>query len=164
MINKVYMLSKILPLRKIVGSCWRYNGTKDDYGRGHITIDSISYIVSRLSAIIFLNLNPDSKDQANHKDNLCKFKDCWNPDHLYVGNQVQNIRDSVESKTQRNSRKTHCPQGHEYTKENTLTWTSPQGHVWRLCRTCNRDSARNRYKSKKRKERERENARNSVHS
>jgi hypothetical protein len=38
----------------------------------------------------------------------------------------------------RQREKTHCPQGHEYSAENTHT--SPQG--WRRCRTCQREKMR----------------------
>jgi hypothetical protein len=37
-------------------------------------------------------------------------------------------------------RPSHCPQGHEFTPENT--WRSKQG--WRQCRACNRERARAR--------------------
>jgi len=36
------------------------------------------------------------------------------------------------------NRTTHCPQGHEYTPENTAK--NPRG--WRYCKQCNRDRAR----------------------
>lgn len=36
-----------------------------------------------------------------------------------------------------NSKKTHCPQGHKYTKENTYSYRGR-----RYCKTCNRERKR----------------------
>lgn len=63
-------------------------------------------------------------------DHLCMNKGCVNPDHL----------ESVT--TEENSQRwaatiTHCPQGHEYSLENTLT-KRDRGRESRLCRECNR--------------------------
>ncbi|MBD3004511.1 hypothetical protein [Streptomyces sp. 5-10] len=54
-----------------------------------------------------------------------------------------------------NARKTHCPQGHEYTEENTLI----QVNGWRQCRTCNRGHSKtyvstDEYRARRREARE----------
>jgi len=41
-----------------------------------------------------------------------------------------------------NRNKTHCPKGHEYTKENTYTQIKTNGKTCRLCRTCHRENRR----------------------
>lgn len=53
--------------------------------------------------------------------------------NLAYGTPSENMRDSVEVGTHANTRKTHCPQGHEYSPENT-------GHYdgRRYCRPCRR--------------------------
>lgn len=55
--------------------------------------------------------------------------------NLVYGTTSENQLDSVNHKKHHNSIKTHCPQGHEYSKENVYL-TIKQGNVWRQCKTC----------------------------
>lgn len=61
-------------------------------------------------------------------DHLCCTRSCYLLDHLELVTRSENIRRA-------NSRVTHCPQGHEYTKENTAKY----GENGRVCRSCHRD-------------------------
>lgn len=51
-------------------------------------------------------------------DHLCRVKCCVNPYHLEAVTQQVNILSGNNAAAQ-NAAKTHCPQGHEYTKSNT---------------------------------------------
>lgn len=64
-------------------------------------------------------------------DHLCRNKRCVNPDHLEVVTRGENTRRA-------NASITHCPQGHEYTPENTRVGFKNK----RACRACERDRAR----------------------
>ena len=65
-------------------------------------------------------------------DHFCRNRICCNPDHLEAVPRKINIHRGV-GVAPRNLRKTHCPQGHEYTTENTYVWANQ-----RFCRTCSR--------------------------
>ena len=54
-------------------------------------------------------------------------------ENLYWGTAAQNAQDAVNNGRCWKTRITHCPQGHEYTPENTYT-VAKSGH--RQCRTC----------------------------
>lgn len=58
----------------------------------------------------------------------CRHRRCCNPDHLEL------VTGSENTKRQRhaNRLKTHCPQGHPYTPDNTVTWSDGR----RRCREC----------------------------
>src|SRR5690606_19089374 len=71
-------------------------------------------------------------------DHLCRVRNCANPEHLEPVPRSENIRRAKALITA-------CPQGHEYTPENTY-WS--QGRR-RSCRTCNRASVA-RYKERRR--------------
>ena len=62
-------------------------------------------------------------------DHLCRNRKCINPSHLEQVTQAENIRRGERSL------KTHCPKGHQYTKDNLS-----EGRGKR-CLTCHREYA-----------------------
>lgn len=64
-------------------------------------------------------------------DHLCRNRACVNPDHLEpVTSRVNSLRGYSHAAL--NARKTHCPQGHPYSEENTYRMANGN----RICRTC----------------------------
>jgi hypothetical protein len=76
-------------------------------------------------------------------DHLCRNTWCCNPNHLEPVTQRENILrgDGIAS---RNAAKTHCPQGHPYSTENTNGYNG-----YRACRICARERTR-KWKRKQR--------------
>lgn len=142
-LNKLLKNLEANTIKDLNTGCWLFQGCKDSDGYGMISRGN--YVtrmirVHRLSANIFLKLDlRNHKQKALHKI-ICLNKNCWNPDHLYVGTNEQNIRDAVitgthyipkYSKTGRKER-THCRRGHELTKENVYYNNS----AVKCCRIC----------------------------
>lgn len=77
--------------------CWLdVYGFKDPDGYTKIYYHAMSVRTNKFSAHFFHNLKlNDLKLQANHKI-ICKNRNCWNPGHIYVGTQAQNIKDSIK--------------------------------------------------------------------
>lgn len=64
-------------------------------------------------------------------DHLCRNTRCVNPDHMEPVTNAENIRRGLIR------RPTHCPQGHEYTDENTVYMSKGKGHKpYRACKIC----------------------------
>jgi HNH endonuclease len=125
--------------------CWLWTAhcSRDGYGRlwdGERRVSPHRWIYSELVGPIPPGLE---------MDHLCRTRNCVNPEHLEPVTHRENILRGV-SPPALHARKTHCPQGHEYTAENTLV-SSPRGV--RVCRTCKRASDR-RYKARLRTGRE----------
>lgn len=69
-------------------------------------------------------------------DHKCRNTLCCNPAHLEAVTNAVNVQRGASGDLV-----THCPNGHEYTEENTIR--SPR----RKCRTCHNDRMRERMRS-----------------
>lgn len=76
-------------------------------------------------------------------DHLCCNTRCVNPKHLEPVTQHENVLRALPA-----AARTHCPNGHEFTPENTRYNPASRG---RLCRECGRQGAR-AYQARKRQE------------
>lgn len=145
-------IREILDKRTSINSstgCWEYLGINSD-GYGQVTIDGVFYYVHRLSAVIFLGYDLNSDLHVLH-ENSCHNRCCWNPEHLYVSTNLENIVDRVLLGTGRNQNSdvTECKSGHEFTESNTYWAKNSNGKMRRQCKTCK--AIRNKYKDKRRK-------------
>lgn len=70
-------------------------------------------------------------------DHLCRNPSCVSPWHLEPVTHSENVRRGTAGPTRaaQQRAKTHCPQGHEYSPENTYSYT---GRAGRHCKACNR--------------------------
>lgn len=126
------LISK-LEINKKTG-CWEWRATISLKGYGQIRYKNNTIHAHRLSYIIFIGpLTPGLE-----LDHLCRNKKCVNPYHLEEVTHQENCKRGDAGKY--NKIKTHCPQGHEYTKENTII---DRGS--RLCRECRRIQSINNY-------------------
>ncbi len=110
--------------------CWLWTGNKYPNGYGQLGYQSGVYSVHRLAAHIWLKMSLDSGEQVNHKP-TCPNKHCFNPEHLYLGNQSQNLNDyykSIDTGL--------CPKGHP--KNFMYVYTDKAGKKYKWCRECRR--------------------------
>jgi hypothetical protein len=77
----------------------------------------------------------------------CDNPPCVNPDHLYVGDSLQNVADRVRrGRSGKRGKSTHCPNGHEYTPENSFVEGTK-----RKCVICNNARLDRRYEKARRR-------------
>lgn len=125
--------------------CWRFTGSLNK-GYGQINIEGKIIKAHKLAAIIFLDYDPNGDLQVNHK---CKNRDCWNPEHLYIGTQLENVQDMRDPE--------HFNCGHLRTKDNSLLKIKANGYAMYRCRECQLTSQRRTYYKNKRKREECQN-------
>jgi hypothetical protein len=114
-------------------SCWLWTGMANANGYGmcnRAPTHGRLAAAHRVAYELLVGPIPDGLEL----DHLCRVRNCVNPTHLEPVTGAENRRRAGLAKT-------HCPQGHEYTTENT--YLKPTGG--RQCRACNRPAARPRW-------------------
>lgn len=111
--------------------CWVWSGHRSPKGYGMTKVGRRSQGAHRRAWELVNGPIPDGLTV----DHACRNTGCCNPRHLRLMTRSEN------SKGNGNAHKTHCPQGHEYTLENTITRPTKHG-VNRVCKECRRIKAR----------------------
>ena len=124
--------------------CWLWTAYRNTEGYGVFTRfgrSTNSEGAHRVSYIISSGAEIPNGMHVLHK---CDNPSCVNPDHLYLGGNIENSRDRKERGRVKsilgdnNNIKTHCPAGHIYSGNNLY---SPPGGG-RKCRECNKMRSR----------------------
>lgn len=121
--------------------CWEWQGWchKTD-GRSQLPYAESSYRGKQVRVhrkVLEIKLGRLLDGRLMHACHSCDNPRCINPDHLFEATHTENQRDMV-AKGRHCNQVTHCPQGHEYSAENTRFSTDRQGVTRRTCKTCER--------------------------
>ncbi len=81
------------------GDCWIFTGKKTGKGYGNIWYNGITIRIGRLICHLYHGADFHKLNWTANHINECTSKACWNPAHLYVGTQFQNVRDSIDKGT-----------------------------------------------------------------
>ena len=114
--------------------CWEWQGCRNPDGYGKFGESGTVVLAHRFSHEI--HVGPIHVGKVI--DHLCRNPACVNPEHLEVVTHRENCRRGIAG--DRMKARAHCPQGHEYTEENT--YVNPGRPNSRTCRTCSRTSSR----------------------
>lgn len=122
--------------------CWPWTGYIERSGYGRVMYQGRLWLAHRLACVLSGVEIMDGVCRLHRCDN----PPCCNPAHTFDGTRADNVADMISKGRARTGvhqrKKTHCPQGHEYTPDNTRL---RNGH--RSCKACGRDNDR-RYRRK----------------
>lgn len=111
---------------EITDGCWLWTGWISPTGYGSLKVRKKNVYAHRLAYELAHGPIP-----AGYQiDHLCRVRNCVNPSHLEAVTQRENLLrgDTIVAK---HWKKTHCIHGHEFTAENTYTYSGG-----RVCRAC----------------------------
>lgn len=118
--------------------CWNWKGStrsEDGVPYGRFWVGGKHMSAHRYSWMMQYGDFPSGGDiRGMCVCHTCDNPLCVNPAHLFIGTHTANMQDKISKGRCGQAAKTHCPKGHEYTKENT--YVTRRGG--RQCRTCTR--------------------------
>ncbi len=122
------------PVFSRFGRCWLWTDVPSASGYGRFRIGKRIYQAHRIAYLLAGHRIPRGRDI----DHLCSRRICVRPSHLEpVSRRINLLRGRTLAAT--HAKKTHCVNGHRFTKANTNLWRGT-----RICRACHRDNERNR--------------------
>lgn len=132
-----HWLARVKSRCTITGSgCWEWQGFKNPawgYAMG-----SYRGRTNSLHRLVYEVLHGVRLAREQYVCHSCDVRHCLNPDHLWLGSNSENQKDSSRKGRHYESRRTICEHGHPFTPENTYLRPSKSGGVARICKTCER--------------------------
>jgi hypothetical protein len=118
--------SKVKVLKK--RQCWEWQPSVNSGGYGRMSVNGKPEAVHRISFEYFNGPIPNGL----WIDHTCMNRKCVNPYHLRAVTPQVSCTENTNGTAARNKVKTHCPRGHEFSKENTRIGVNGD----RRCKRC----------------------------
>jgi hypothetical protein len=116
-------------------ACWLWTGLQTHHGYGVIHFGKSAKPRRKLAHRVAWEFThgpiPDGLLVCHH----CDTPLCCNPQHLFLGSDLDNMRDFLAKHVHHNRKKTCCPHGHSYAVPENVRWY----RGWRHCAACERE-------------------------
>jgi hypothetical protein len=111
--------------------CFVWTGTESTKGYAMVSYRNKTWLLHRLSHIIHLGPIIPGKLVCH----TCDVRRCWNPDHLWLGTNKENMVDCSRKGRADDQWRTTCMHGHPFDEENTYHIQMTET-VKRACKRC----------------------------
>lgn len=124
--------------------CWEWTRCRTDFGYGRISWNNHVRTLHRLAAHLVFGLDFNDERRVLHR---CDNPPCFNPEHLFVGTQADNVADMVSKGRWRGGGKPQdvCKKGHPLVGDNIIR----NSGGWKTCRICKNNNQRAYYQRRK---------------
>lgn len=119
--------------------CWMWTGPRRGMKRneyGFIWLQGKRYSAHRVSWKLHYGPIPSRIKNVDTRGvcvlHKCDNTLCVNPDHLFIGSHIDNMKDKIDKRRHAAHKQTHCKRGHEFSEKNTYLSRSNERH----CRMC----------------------------
>jgi hypothetical protein len=122
------------PEHPTLGRCWIWTGYRNKDGRGRFWWkDKVRYAYR-----VSLELDGQTVPPDMDADHLCRVKECVNPAHLRIVDELTSSMENNDTPFILNAAKTHCKRGHPFDGENLARYLTrnPRDTKWRPARGC----------------------------
>ena len=119
------------------GECWEWTASTSHGGYGRINLPGSPKRSMGAHRYSFL-LHYGPFDQRLFVCHHCDNPGCVRPNHLFLGDAIDNAVDMSLKRRGKGQDRTHCPKGHPYDDENT--YYPPSRPNSRACKECSRRS------------------------
>ncbi len=119
-------------VNKLDDGCWEWMGSISLTGYGQFSRDGKTMLAHRVAYIWAKGEIPEGLEI----DHLCRNRKCVNPSHMELVTRSENIRRGLLPEIGRKygESKTHCPQGHPYSEQNTYHRPDRPSRDCKICR------------------------------
>lgn len=91
--------------------CWEWNGATNSYGYGVVGVGRRSEGTAKVHRYVWEHFNGQIPDGL-HVLHRCDNPPCCNPDHLFLGNDADNVADKISKGRQ--------PRGSDFSRSNLV--------------------------------------------
>lgn len=136
--NTISDIMETIKKKSLYGDCFLWQGklSKNFYGKIRGIKPKSEVYIHRISWEYHFGAIPDNLKVLH----TCDIRNCWNPEHLFLGTQQINMADMLAKGRHYYKKRDECSKGHKYTIDTLYIDTKGR----RNCKICRRgfDKAR----------------------